>query len=144
MTTQISPKKRHKARNFAVQALYQWQLTGDDVAEITLQFLVEMNPKKCDGDYFRQLMSGVAQNSTTLDEYFTPHLDRALNDVGPVERAILRLAAYELASCLEIPYKVAINEAVELAKIFGPEGSYKYINGVVDKMATALRPIEQK
>lgn len=141
----LSPKKRHKARNFAVQALYQWQLTGDDISEIMLQFLVDMNTNKCDSDYFRQALLGVAQNIAVIEQHFTPHLvERSLAELDPIERAVLRLGTYELAFCPEIPYKVVMNEAIELTKHFGAEGSYKYINAVLDKTAAVLRSAESR
>ncbi len=139
----LSPRKRHKARNFAVQALYQWQLTGDDISEILLQFLLDMNTHKCDSPYFRQIVLGVAQHISIIEDHFIPHLiERSLAELGPVERAVLRLGTYELAFCPEIPYKVVMDEAIELTKNFGAEGSYKYINAVLDKTARVLRSVE--
>jgi N utilization substance protein B len=138
----ISPRKRHRARSFIVQALYQWQLTGDNISEIALQFLVEMNTKKTDTEYFRELLIAIPKECAMLDAHFVVYLDRPLAEVGPVELAILRLATFELVHHLEIPYKVILNEAVELAKTFGPEGSFKYLNGVLDKTTVVLRPIE--
>jgi N utilization substance protein B len=142
MSIRVSPKKRHKARKFALQGVYQWQLTGNDVGEIVLTFLKDMNPKKTDTDYFRLLMRGVPAHVSELDESFTPFLDRPIKDIGPIELAILRLGAYELIHCPDLPYKVAVNEAVELAKDFGPEESFKYMNGVLDKVAKQVRSLE--
>jgi N utilization substance protein B len=145
MNTQtISPKKRHKARSFAVQALYQWQLTGDDVTEILVQFVADMNPNKTDIDYFQQILRGVPANISRIDSAFESYLDRALGELGPIELSVIRLAVYELIACPELPYKIVLNEAIELAKVFGPEESHKYINGILDKVAGKIRAVEVK
>lgn len=138
----ISPKKRHKARCFAVQALYHWQLTQDNVNEILMHFLKDMNARKTDTLYFQAIMHDVVKQSGHLDELFTPYLDRPIAEIGPVELAILRLGTYELTEHLDIPYKVVLNEAVELTKMFGPEDAHKYINAVLDKVATKCRGVE--
>ena len=135
-------KKRSKAREFAVQAIYQWQVSGNDIQDIVSQFLQEKKPKTFEVDYFQDLLRGVATNLTELDEALTPYIDRDIEQVDLVERAILRLAAYELLKHLEIPYRVVINEAVELTKIFGAEQAHKYVNGVIDKLAQKQRSIE--
>lgn len=140
----FSPKKRHKARQFVLQALYQWQLTGNDVGEIILTFCVEINANKTDVDYFVELMRNIPVRITELDQTMTPFLDRPQNELGPVELAILRIATYELLYCAEIPYKVIINEAIELGKTFGPEDSFKFINSVLDKVAVQSRSVEFK
>ena len=144
MEKKVSHKARHQARKFAVQAIYQWQLTGDDVNEILVQYLVDMNAKRNDVDYFRELVLAVAQRATHLDELFIKYLDRPLDDIGPIELAILRMATYELNDRIDIPYKVVINEAVELTKIFGAEESHKYVNSILDKTAAKLRAVEMK
>ena len=135
-------KKRSKAREFAVQAIYQWQVSGNDIQDIVSQFLQEKKPKTYEVDYFQELLRGVATNLTELDEALTPYIDRDIEQVDLVERAILRMAAYELLKHLEIPYRVVINEAVELTKIFGAEQAHKYVNGVIDKLAQKQRAIE--
>jgi N utilization substance protein B len=137
-------RKRSQARSHAVQALYQWQMTGDDVTGIVNQFLVEYRDSDFDSGYFRELLTGVTGNLERLDQALGPNLDRAINSVDPVERAILRLGAFELADKPEIPYRVVINEAVELAKVYGAEQGHKYINGVLDKLAQQLRAFEVK
>ena len=138
----ISPKKRHNARRFLVQALYQWQMTGDDVGEILLSFMKTMNIKKTDAEYFQTLLRAIPKQATALDALYTPYLDRSLEAIGPVELSILRIASYELQYGIEIPYRVIINEAIELAKTFGPEESFKYINSILDKVAEKSRSIE--
>jgi N utilization substance protein B len=137
-------RKRSQARRHAVQALYQWQMTGQDVAEIDRQFLEERDADKFDVAYFRDLLHGVPSHLGALDAVLAPLLDRALASVDPVERAILRLGAYELMFHLEVPYRVAINEAVELAKLFGATDGHKYVNGVLDRMARRARQTEAR
>ena len=137
-------KKRSQARGLAVQALYQWQVTGQDVGDIVNQFLVEHPNRKFEIEYFRDLVSGVATQLNRLDAALQPYLDRAVEQVDLVERAVLRLGAYELAAHPEIPYRVVINEAVELAKTFGAEQGHRYVNGVLDKVASDLRAVETK
>ena len=134
--------KRSRARHYAVQALYQWQMTGQDVADIDRQFLAEQDAGTFEVPYFKELVHGVPANLHALDEQLSPLLDRTLSSVDPVERAILRLGAYELMRHPEVPFRVAIDEAVELAKIFGAEQGHKYVNGVLDKMAKKVRPLE--
>ena len=133
---------RSQARRHAVQALYQWQMTGQDVSEIDRQFLDREELAGADLSYFKDLLHGVPAHLSELDDKSRPHLDRAMESVDPVERAILRLGAYELAYHPEIPFRVVINEAVELAKLFGAEQGHKYVNGVLDKMAQELRQVE--
>ena len=133
---------RNKARQAALQALYQWQLTDQAPAEIVGGFLEEHAPPGVEVEYFRELVEQVAGRSRELDALLAPFLDRKLAEVDPVERAILRLGAYELACRPEIPYRVVLNEAVELAKVFGAEQGHRFINAVLDKLATRLRPHE--
>ena len=133
---------RTKARRNAVQALYQWQLAGHDLADIEAQFLAEYDMKKVDVEYFKQLFRQVPLHLHELDDHLLPFLDRPIDEVDPVERAVLRLAAYELEFCLDVPYRVVINESVELAKRFGAEHGHKYVNGIVDQVAKKLRATE--
>lgn len=128
-------RRRHFARHRAVQALYQWQVAGQDLRDIEKQFLEEMAMGGVDGDYFHELLFGVPGALTELDAQLAPCLDRSLEALDPVEKAILRLGAYELLERLDIPYRVVINEAVELAKQFGAEQSHRYVNGVLDRIA---------
>lgn len=136
-------KKRHQARRHALQALYQWQMTGEELGEIINQFLDDQDASRFDIAYFRDLLTGVATNVDTLDSHLRPLLDRDIEKVDPVERAALRLGVYELAMHPEIPYRVVINEAVELAKVFGAEKGHRYVNGVLDKLSKTLRPFEK-
>ncbi|MDJ0738071.1 MAG: transcription antitermination factor NusB [Gammaproteobacteria bacterium] len=135
-------RQRSRSRSLAIQALYQWQMAGQDVGEIIDHFLVEQDPKKFDSEYFTELVRAVPTRLGDLDGALAPCVDRALDAVDPVERAILRLGAYELLEHPEIPYRVVINEAVELAKTFGAEKGHRYVNGVLDKAARAIRPLE--
>lgn len=135
---------RTMARRCAVQALYQWQLTGQDVDDIYQQFLVERNMAKIDTEMFKELLVGITKELANLDEKIQPHIDRDISEVDPVERAVLRLGAYELMYKLEIPYRVVINEALEAVKTFGAEQGHRYVNGVLDKLAQEVRELEVK
>lgn len=137
-------KKRSQARHHAVQAIYQWQVAGQNIKDIQNQFLCDQDPGTFELEYFRSLLHGVPKHLTELDTQLGPHLDRSIESVDPVERAILRLGAFELIYQLQVPYKVIINESVNLAKVFGAEQSHKYINGVLDKVARQVRKTEIK
>ncbi|MGD8907938.1 MAG: transcription antitermination factor NusB [Chromatiales bacterium] len=137
-------QKRSQARRHAVQAIYQWQMTGQDVVEIANQFLEEQDLAGFEVPYFQDLLQGVPKYLGELDELLKPALDRAIESVDPVERAVLRLGAFELRYKPEVPYRVVINEAVELAKVFGAEQGHKYVNGVLDQVAKQARPVEIK
>ncbi|MGB1292425.1 MAG: transcription antitermination factor NusB, partial [Pseudoalteromonas sp.] len=130
---------RRKARILALQAVYSWQLSGNAIADIEQQMLIENDVTKIDVEYFKDLARGVAVNKTQLDEAVSPHLTRPFDELDMVEKAILRLSAYELKFREDVPYKVAINEGIELAKIFGAEDSHKFVNGVLDKAVKHLR-----
>ncbi|MGD2117281.1 MAG: transcription antitermination factor NusB [Chromatiales bacterium] len=135
-------KKRSKARAFALQAVYQWQMSDNQINDIINQFLLENDSKSFESKYFQDLLRGVVTNLDDLDALLQPLIDRQIEQVDPVERAVLRLGAYELKFHPEIPYRVVINEAVELAKTYGAEKGHKYVNGVIDKLAQSLRSIE--
>ena len=135
-------RARSKARNCVVQALYEWQLTGHSIKNIFEQFVVERNTTKFDVDYFKDLIEGVSNNVIDIDAKVQPHLDRPINEVDPVERAVLRMGSYELMFKLDVPYRVVINESVEAAKTFGADQGHKYVNGVLDKVAQQAREIE--
>ncbi|MCU8090110.1 transcription antitermination factor NusB [Shewanella sp. SM20] len=130
----MKPSERRKARRLAVQAIYSWQLSGNNIADVEHEFLTEQSLDGVDVAYFRELFSGVATKKTQLDELIIPHLERPIDEVSPVEKAIVRLAAYELTFRKDVPYKVAINEAIELAKAFGADESHKFVNGLLDKL----------
>ena len=133
---------RRKARSLAVQALYSWQLAGQPLNEIEAQFRVDNDFSDVDGAYFQELLHGVPRLKAELDEAFGPCLDRPLDEVDPVELAILRLSAYELRNRVDVPYRVVINEGIELAKVFGATDGHKFVNGVLDKLAPRLRADE--
>lgn len=135
----VSPAMRHKARHFALQAIYQWQMTGDSASEIEKQFLEDQPLKGADLDYMHDLISGVVANSKELDEIYSPHLSRPLKDLDYVDMAILRLATFELTYRQEIPFRVIINEAIELAKSFAEQDSHKFVNGVLDKVVKTMK-----
>ncbi|MCP4995179.1 MAG: transcription antitermination factor NusB [Gammaproteobacteria bacterium] len=135
-------KQRSQARHYAVQAIYQWQMTGQDIGDIRNQFLAEQDSSTFEVSYFDQLLKGIPTHLNELDEHLTPNLDRAIASVDPVERAILRIGAFELRHQPEVPYKVIINESVELAKMFGADKGHKFVNGVLDKLARELRKAE--
>lgn len=133
---------RRHARRAALQAVYQWQMTAQDPVDIERQFREEQDMGRVDTEYFHELVHGVPARVDELDAYLTPLLDRPLAQVDPVERAILRLAAYELAERLEVPYRVVLNEAVDIARLFGAEQGHRYVNATLDRLARQLRPIE--
>ncbi|MBO8124814.1 transcription antitermination factor NusB, partial [Klebsiella pneumoniae] len=131
----MKPAARRRARECAVQALYSWQLSGNNIADVESEFLSEQDVKDVDVAYFRELFFGAATNAVRLDALMAPYLSRQLEELGQVEKAVLRLAMYELSYREDVPYKVVINEAIELAKVFGAEESHKFVNGVLDKAA---------
>lgn len=135
---------RHNARQAAVQALYQWQLTEQDPDQIEDHFILDHDVNDVDLEYFHNLVREIPLHLHELDDHITPYLDRSIEELDPVERAILRIGAYELEFHPEVPYKVIINEAVELAKTFGAEDGHKYINAVLDRTAVELRNSEIK
>ncbi|RLR18278.1 transcription antitermination factor NusB [Sodalis-like symbiont of Bactericera trigonica] len=136
----MKPAARRRARECAVQALYSWQLSHNDISDIEVQFLAEQDTSDVDVGYFRELYAGAATNAQELDKLMVPYLSGQLEELGHVERAVLRIALFELSKRQDVPYKVAINEAIELAKTFGAEESHKFINGVLDKVAHQIRP----
>ena len=135
-------RKRMRARRLAVQALYQWQCNEQAASEIEAQFVEREELAASEADYFHTLLHGVITGCEALDAALTPLLARPLDQVDPVERAVLRLAAFELSHCLDVPYRVVIDQAVELAKTFGAEQGHRFVNGVIDRLATELRASE--
>lgn len=134
--------QRRKARHFGLQALYQWTLSGASVTDIEAEFRVDNDFRHTDGEYFSALLRGVTADVESLEMLFAPALDRALDELDPIERNLLRLGTFELRDRIDVPYKVVISEAVALAKKFGATDSHKYVNGVLDKIARDLRTVE--
>jgi len=135
----VTPKQRSRAR--VVQAIYQWLLSGEDIKKIEQQFL-NQKEGKISKAFFSNLLLNIPKNIAALEDIIGPSLDREVDELGPTEKAILYLGVYELKFQLEVPYRVVINEAVELAKLYGAEGSFKLINSSLDKIAPDLRSIE--
>ena len=135
----MTPKQRSRAR--VVQALYQWLVSGEDIKLIEQQFL-NQKEGKISKAFFSNLLLNIPKRINILDEIIRTSLDRDIDELGPTEKAILYLGVYELKFQFEIPYKVVINEAVELAKLYGAEGAFKLVNSSLDKIAPKLRPSE--
>ena len=133
---------RTRARRLAMQALYQWDLSGTGTHEIRGQFLESEDFSRIDRDYFVLLFNQVSKDVAEVDNNYVEFLDRPVVQLDPVERAILRIATWELLNQPDLPYRVAINEAVQLARKFGAEQGHTYVNGVLDKLAQKLRPGE--
>ena len=144
MAGRPNPAARRKARHYAVQALYQWEMAGASLNAIEAEFLVDNDMTHVDTEYFRDILRGVPNNLSELDDMLMPCLSRGIEEVTPVEQAILRLAAFELAHRIDVPYRVVINESVELSKKFGATESHKFINGALDKLAQRVRVVEIK
>ena len=140
--TPARKSSRRRSREFALQGLYQWQLAGTDAATIEQQMSAAKGIDKTDRAYFSALLAGAIREAQRLEQSLQPCLDRKCAELSPVERAILLIAAYELENQPDVPYKVVINEAVELAKNYGGTGGFKYVNGVLDKLAADKRPRE--
>ncbi|MGB0712129.1 MAG: transcription antitermination factor NusB [Gammaproteobacteria bacterium] len=137
------PSARTLARERALQALYQWDFTEQSVTDIAQQFREDQDMSGVDAEYFELLLSGVARAVESIDESYGPALDRPPETLDAIERAILRIGAFELLHCPEVPYRVVINESVELAKRFGAEQGHKYVNAVLDKTSMEARSIER-
>ena len=134
--------ERRKARHYGMQALYQWHMAGASLTDIEAEFRADYDFSHVDLEYFQALLHGVPANLDELEARLEPLLDRKLDDLDPIERTLLRMGTYELASRPDVPYKVVINEAVALTKKFGATDGHKYINGVLDKVARELRKVE--
>ena len=130
---------RRRSREFALQALYQWQLAGQSLSDIEQQYAQADGFAKADSALFLTILSGVLKHAETLKEKLQPHLDRPWKEVSPIESAILLIGAFELENMRETPYRVIINEAIELAKSFGGTDGHKYVNGILDKLAANVR-----
>ncbi len=132
---------RKKARSLLVQALYQWQLAQGVSSDIEAQFRSD-NTAKIDWEFFHQALNYIINNTDKIDQEFTDKLDRKINQLDPIELALLRLGCFEFTERIDVPYRVVINEYVDLAKRYGATESHKYINGVLDKLAKEFRAIE--
>ncbi|HVF36136.1 MAG TPA: transcription antitermination factor NusB [Candidatus Saccharimonadia bacterium] len=135
---------RSRARRRALQAVYAWQISGSPMDSVVAQFEHEQEMEIADLEYFKDLVTGVDARQPELDAKLAPFLDRTVEQVDPIERAILRLAAYELLHRVDVPYRVVINEAIEVSKRFGAEFGHTYINGVLDKAAADWRSGEYR
>jgi N utilization substance protein B len=138
----VDPVLRTRARRRALQAVYAWQLSGATARDIVTQFAHEQAREIADLAYFEDLVHGVDTHRDELDAALAPYLDRTMEEVDPIERAALRIAAYEFAHRQDVPYRVVINEALESVKRFGSEHGHTYVNGVLDHAAAALRSVE--
>lgn len=134
---------RSRARRRALQALYAWQLSGSHMKAVIEQFRHEQDMEVADLEYFEDLLHGVEAHVDELDASLKPYVDREVSQIDPIERAALRLAAYELKFRLDVPYRVVINEAIEVTKRFGADHGHSYVNGVLDKLAGQLRAAEK-
>lgn len=135
-----SMNARSWARRFAMQALYQWQLAHTELANLLEEYADNEEFIKADNEYFIEIVRESLKMTAELDAIILPYLDRSISQIDPVERAVLWVGSYELLKRLDVPYKVAINEAVELAKRFGADSGHKYINSILDKVAKQIRP----
>ena len=135
---------RRRSREFALQGLYRWLIAGGDAAAAEADVQEQEGFDKCDRAHFDALLHGSIEQAAVLDGVLAKHVDRKTSLLSPVEHAVLLIGAYELMHCMDIPYRVAINEAVELAKSFGGTDGHKYVNGVLDKCAADLRPNEAR
>ncbi|MCC5791543.1 MAG: transcription antitermination factor NusB [Legionellaceae bacterium] len=137
-------RSRRRSRRLALQALYQWQLSGLEASEIEAQFRVTNNMERVDVPYFSDLFQGIIQQKKTVDELFEPYLDRELSALNPVELAIIRLGTYELAYCPELPWRVVLDEAINIGREYGSTDGHKYVNGILNQVAQRLRTVEIK
>ena len=133
---------RRRSREFALQGLYEWLLSGSEASVIEAHMREQDDFKKADAAHFDALLHGCVVEAADLDAVLARHVDRKTSELSPIEHGVLLIGTYELKHCVDIPYRVAINEAVELAKSFGGTDGHKYVNGVLDKAASELRPVE--
>ena len=141
-TDGIDPAARSRARRRALQAVYAWQLSQSPVEKVIENFRAEQDMDVADLEYFEQLVRGVAEHAEQIDAVLARYIDRDVAQVDPIERAVLRIAGYELAYRLDVPYRVVINEAIETTKRFGAEQGHTYVNGVLDRAAAEWRALE--
>ena len=135
-------KGRSNARKKATQALYQWHMSGNELAEIEEQFFQEQNMEKVDTDYFHKLLHNVPLEISDLDKLIIKYSERKESELDPIELTILRLSCFELQKSLDVPYKVVISESITLAKMFGSDKSHAFVNSILDKLAKELRKTE--
>ena len=139
----VAPKStRRRSREVALQGLYEWLISGADAGVVEAHMREQEGFDKCDTAHFDALLHGCINEAADLDAMLSRHVDRKTTELSPIEHGVLMIGAYELKHCIDVPYKVAINEAVELAKSFGGTDGHKYVNGVLDKAAAELRPVE--
>jgi N utilization substance protein B len=143
-TDGIDPSARSRARRRALQAVYAWQLSGSTMGKVLEQFRDEQDMDIADLEYFEDLLRGLEAHLGQVDAALEPFIDRPLEQVDPIERGVLRLAVYELLHRLDVPYRVVINEAIEIAKRFGSDHGHTYINGVLDRGAQTWRAAEAR
>ncbi|WP_293994487.1 transcription antitermination factor NusB [Sphaerotilus sp.] len=133
---------RRRSRELALQGLYEWQISRAEISVVRSHMREQDEFSKCDSAMFDALLQGCIEQAPALDSLLVPHLDRPIAELSPIEHGVLMIGLYELQHCVDVPYRVAINEAVELAKSFGGTDGHKYVNGVLDKAAVDLRPTE--
>ena len=136
------PKEKQKARRMLIQALYSWDVGGTDLVDIEAEFHTDNDMSRVDTALFHTILFGVPKNLAQIDGTYSSYLDRENKQLDPVSRAVLRLSSYEMVFSIDVPYKVVINEGVNLAKTYGPTDAYKFINGVLDKVAIEHRAAE--
>jgi N utilization substance protein B len=141
-TDGIDPAARSRARRRALQAVYAWQLSQSPVEKVIENFRAEQDMEVADLEYFEELVRGVARHAGEIDAVLARYIDRDVAQVDPIERAVLRIAGFELAHRLDVPYRVVINEAIETTKRFGAEHGHTYVNGVLDRAAAEWRALE--
>jgi len=137
-----SKSARRRSREFALQGVYQWLISGNSVPQIEEQLQQSAGFEKADADLFAALMRGALEAPADIEAEFAPYVDRPVAELSPIERAVLTLATYELKHHIEVPYKVVINEAIELTKSYGGTDGHRFVNGVLDKVAAQLRSVE--
>ncbi len=137
-------QSRRYARERALQALYQWDVSSGQSSDVRQQFIDDQDMSRVDVDYFILIFNGVSHNPEAVDATLFDALDRPIADLDPIERGVLRIAAYELTECPDIPARVVINEGIEITKRYGADKGHRYVNGVLDKLAASVRPLEMR
>ena len=138
----MRPYARNKARIYVLQSLYQWVMSGNSPSNIKQQILSEKNLNRFDVEYYCTLFQGITNDPEAIDKHMLPYLDRSVDKLSPIELCVMRIALFELERRTDIPYRVIINEALNLTKKFGAQDGFKYVNGILDKAAKNLRPSE--